>query len=181
MSMIKRFTFTPKLGRIPSVAYKDAATSVAIILFFSSLPVLAASLVSIFKLPSGQEIMFWAPVWQNLVNGEPLIYASSYLAPVFYTLYLYNKNKESFPYFIIFLVGSIILLFVSLTIFIMVRAKDHINGDILYATTVLTYITSVVLWYFATVFEKALDRFRLDTKQGERDLSRKLSNFNGEA
>ena len=95
-------------------------------------------------------------LWNNLQNGELLLYATAILAPIFYT-YLDDKgNRTQFPgkFSNLFIYVSIFL--AAASIFSLQRAKIILNIENTFSVSIIIFILSLFLLYLVIIYNHSL-------------------------
>lgn len=149
----------PILGDLADTTLEDHIYSLKeliVTLFMSTLPIWGGAFIIILTSKTSDGLNYFNSIELLVSNGELYLYATSLLAPVIYIALKEREEGKKFPSNITHMLIVILIAVLSTIAFTTVKAGTNINHHFLIRSSVVAYITSVLLLYLAMVFNNNL-------------------------
>jgi glucan phosphoethanolaminetransferase (alkaline phosphatase superfamily) len=155
------------------LTFKEFITTI----FFAFLPIIVALVVDYYTNPN---TVLSISLYNIFQNGELFLYATSILAPVFYTV-MNDKNQLSFPSRLIFIIIFCAIMILAAIVFALQRADVTLVGHNIYGHSIYTIAISLILLYLVTVYNNKLIRLNPagEMLNQENDFMKSVSGHRG--
>lgn len=160
LRLLRRFLGSvPLIGPLGSARlsdHREALTEVSIAIALATMPIWLGSLL--MTALASQNLSFWDNVVQNVRDGEILLFCSTLTGPLFYFVFVQNRQMPSFPAARSLMLSATGILLVSAAFFAFQRGDglfgedQNIDDDVIFVWSIYAFAFAAAISYLATCY-----------------------------
>jgi hypothetical protein len=183
---MKNFFFFLSMRGSSFAAKKEASVEMIINLIFSTLPIwfggVIYGFIAFFSNDNQTTSMFFTHmfkgVFNNVSNGELLMYAAATLGPTLYLgLSSFGKRKEAYRWVRPQLITAILITLLATVIFFIARDKGFASKDAFVLISAIIYLVSLFLLFPSVAFEHDKKGYNVVGKVQSEDLASYIAGY----
>ena len=144
------------LGDARKSDVKEAFVEIAVAVLISTIPIWLGSLILLAD--TGKDTSFIENISQNVRDGELLLFCTTLTGPIFYFIFVQNKQMPNFPAARPLMLCVVVILIVSVALFTLQRAESlfgpggSINKDLIFDWSIIAFGIAIFISYLAACY-----------------------------